>query len=136
MHETSKSTETAKELMWKQYALHVDLYKFYLDLVIKVNVLHYAVTGGILSYYFQHSTDGVARYGLMLPIAFSVAIGGIFLYGALLIGVVRQEMFEIRDKLALSTAPEFMVLTVFLVIMGFLTLGVGVALLIYYCRLP
>lgn len=41
------------EILWKQYALHVDLYKFYLDLGVKVNAFYYAVTGSILTYYFQ-----------------------------------------------------------------------------------
>ena len=54
-------TDENIDLLWKQFALNVDVYKFYLDLVIKINVFHYAITGAIISYYFQHKTDGVAR---------------------------------------------------------------------------
>ncbi len=39
------------ELLWREYQLGVDLYKFYLDLVIKAIVGYYAITGGILSFY-------------------------------------------------------------------------------------
>jgi hypothetical protein len=41
----------APELLWRQYALSVDLYKFYMDLVVKFNVFYYAVTGAILSFF-------------------------------------------------------------------------------------
>ena len=43
------------EMLWRQYSLHVDLYKFYLDLAIKINVFYYAVTGAILAYYSEPS---------------------------------------------------------------------------------
>lgn len=121
----------SQELLWKQYALHVDLYKFYLDLTIKVNVFYYAVTGAILSYYFKGASDGVARYALVLPIVMSFGLGGIFLYGSTLLTVVRTEVFDIRDKLGLETAPEFMLLTVVLGVMGLIMFLVGVALLWY-----
>ena len=32
------------ELRWRQYQLHVDLYKFYLELVLKLNAGYYLVT--------------------------------------------------------------------------------------------
>jgi len=32
-----------RDLLWKQYALNVDLYKFYLELVVKVNAFYYAI---------------------------------------------------------------------------------------------
>src|SRR4051812_44419838 len=101
------------QTLWKQYALHVDLYKFYLALVVKVNVYYYAVTGAILTYYFQNPTNTLSRYALLLPIAFSLAISAIFFYGAQLLGVVRQELFAIRDELELRTAPDVRVLVVF-----------------------
>jgi hypothetical protein len=39
------------ELKWRQYALLVDLDKFYLDLFLKSNIFFYAVTGAIMSVY-------------------------------------------------------------------------------------
>lgn len=126
------SQAPADDLLWRQYALHVDLYKFYLDLTIKVNVFYYATTGAILSYYFQHTGDGAARYALILPVVFSVALGGIFWCGSNLVSVVRREMFTIRDQLHLTAAPEFQVLTVFLRVMGTIVLVVGAVLVWYF----
>lgn len=121
-----------REILWRQYALHVDLYKFYLDLSVKINVFYYAVTGAIVAYYFQHRTDGVTRYALLLPIAFSFALGGLFFYGAGLLGVTRDELFSIRDRLGLGTAPELKVLAVFLRLFGAILLITGLGLLLYF----
>jgi len=120
------------DILWKQYALHVDLYKFYLDLAIKVNVFYYAITGAILTYYFQHTTDGVARFALLLPIAFSLAIGGLFFYGASLMGVIREDLFSIRDQLKLDVAPDVHVLVVFLRSFGTILVVTGVALAVFF----
>jgi len=120
------------ELLWKQYALHVDLYKFYLDLAVKVNVFYYAVTGAILTYYFQHAGDNITRFALLLPIVFSLTIGGIFFYGANLILVAREELFAIRDKLGVETAPEIAVLTVFLRSFGTIMVLTGLGLGIFF----
>ncbi len=55
------------EILWRQYAQNVDLYKFYLELVTKVTAFYYAVTGAILAYYFQHSTEPLSRFAVLLP---------------------------------------------------------------------
>jgi hypothetical protein len=44
-------TMDPEELKWRQYALLVDLYKFYLELFLKFNIFFYAVTGAIMSVY-------------------------------------------------------------------------------------
>lgn len=122
------------DLLWKQYTLHVDLYKFYLDLAVKINVFYYAVTGAIVTYYFQHVTDQITRYALLLPIAFSLAISGLFFYGANRLSVVREELFSIRDKLGLATAPEIQTLVVFLISFGVIMAGTCVALIVVFFR--
>ena len=117
-----------QEILWRQYSLHVDMYKFYLDLAIKINVFYYAVTGIILAYYFQNPSNHLSWVALLLPVAFSLAIGSVFFYGAGLLGVVRAEMFAIRDKLKLETAPEVMVLVVFLRVFGAIMVVTGLVL--------
>jgi hypothetical protein len=34
---------TKTEILWRQYAQFVELYKFYMDLILKLNVFYYAV---------------------------------------------------------------------------------------------
>ncbi len=118
-------SEPDKELLWKQYALHVDLYKHYLDLVLKFNIFYYASTGAILSFYFSKTDVGLIKFSLLFPIMASVCFGVLFLYGANALRVTRQEMFDIRDKLDLDTAPEFNVLGGLLLASALLMFGVA-----------
>lgn len=118
----------ADELLWKQYSLHVDLYKFYLELVVKVNVFYYAITGGILSFYFSHPDEQLAKYALALPTIMSATLGVLFLVGASMIRTTRSEVFNIRDLLKLETAPDLGVLSMFLWPFGLIFIVVSFAM--------
>jgi hypothetical protein len=120
----------APDILWKQYALQVGLYKEYLNLLLKFNVFYYAATGALLSYYFAHSTVALMRYSLAFPALMSLGFSGLFFYGASQTHVVRHELFDIRDKLGLTTAPEYRVLTVFLWLSATLMLIVGICLFV------
>lgn len=98
-----------RELLWRQYQLNVDLYKGYLELVVKMNVFYYAVTGAILSFYFANHNE-LTQWSLVLPLLMSLALGTFFVIGALLARVPREEIFKIRDALGLMAAPEVGVL--------------------------
>jgi hypothetical protein len=113
------------DLLWKQYCLHVDLYKFYLEIAVKVNVFYYAITGGILSFYFGNPQEQLAKYALVLPAIMSAALGILFLVGSALLLLTRREVFSIRDKLGLETAPELGVLSLFLATFGVIFIGVS-----------
>jgi hypothetical protein len=104
------------ELLWKQYQQNVDLYKFYLDLLIKFNVFYYAVTGAIISFVLAHST-------------------AFFIYGAVLMGIPRRETFAIRDALGLKAAPDLCVLTVMLIMFSLICLLVAGGCSVLLCKL-
>ena len=70
-----------RELLWRQYQLNVDLYKGYLDLIVKINVFYYAITGAILSFYFANQND-LTKLSLLLPLLMSVTLGVFFIVGA------------------------------------------------------
>jgi hypothetical protein len=58
-------TLDANNSLWKQYALLVDLYKYYLEIAWKVAVWYYATTGAVLAFYFNNvSVGGVMPSGL------------------------------------------------------------------------
>ena len=103
-----------RELLWRQYNLNIDLYKFYLDIALKVNAFFYVITGGILTFYFANSNERLIQYSLLLPIILSIAFGGVFIYGSILLSITREDIFSIRDKLNLETAPDVHVLAVLL----------------------
>jgi len=99
--------EIAKsELLWREYQLSVDLYKFYIDLVVKVVLAYYAITGGILSFYFTRPDLELARWGLVFPSIVSFAIAALFKWGADLWQIVRDEAFEIAARLGMGTGFE------------------------------
>jgi hypothetical protein len=121
------------ELLWKQYHQNIELYKFYMDLVIKFNIFYYAVTGAIISFFFKNSTISNVKYSLLFPIIISVSFAGFFLYGAHLMKYLRFEVFAIRDALGLSVAPDVGVLSVLLRIFSavFIIVAIGCAYIIY-----
>ena len=121
-----------KDLLWKQYGLHVDLYKHYLDLVLKFNIFYYASTGAILSFYFSKPDLNLIKYSLLFPVFASFCFGFLFLYGATQLKVTREKMFDIRDKLDLDTAPEFHVLSVLLLVSALLMFGVAIVILVLF----
>ena len=87
------------ELLWREYQLSVDLYKFYIDVLLKVVVAYYAVTGGILSFYFTRSQPSVARWALVLPCLVSFALAWLFRWGAQLWEIVRNDAYRIAGEL-------------------------------------
>jgi hypothetical protein len=124
-----------RDLLWKQYQLNVDLYRSYLELVLKVNLFYYAITGAIVSFYFAHAADPLVRFALVLPLVMSAAFSGFFIYGAILSRHTRTEIFKIRDALGFHAAPELQVLIVFLWIFAVIFALVTVALLwLVLCR--
>ena len=124
-----------RDLLWKQYQLNIDLYRSYLELVLKVNLFYYAITGAIVSFYFAHAADSLIRFALVLPLVMSVAFSGFFIYGAILSRHTRMEIFKIRDALGFHTAPEVRVLIVFLWIFAVIFALVAATLLwLIICR--
>lgn len=117
------------ELLWRQYDMHNQLYKGYLELVVRLNVFYYAITGAILSFYFAHAGESeLIRWSLLLPFLMSVALAGFFFYGAHAASATRKEVFAIRDALGLNTAPEHAVLMTLLCIFGGLMVVVAIGL--------
>lgn len=122
-------SDSERDVLWKQYQLHVDLYKHYLELVLKFNVFYYAATGALPSFYFSKSEVPLIKYSLLFPVAMSVGFGILFIYGAVILKISRQDIFDLRDKLALETAPDVRVLAVLLYISAIMMLGVASVML-------
>lgn len=105
-----------KEILWRQLSQNIELYKFYMELVVKFNVLYYAVTGAIISFFLAHPEIDDLKFSLILPFIMSIAFGGFFIHGANLMDFLRQNVFDIRDALKLSVAPDVGVLSTLLYI--------------------
>jgi len=116
------------DILWKQYNLHVDLYKFYLDFILKFNTFFFLITGGLLTYYLANTSKELLRFSLLLPMLMSLGFSAMCFYGAHLLKVTREEVFQIRDRLGLESAPDLIVLSVMLYGFGVLFIIVVLAL--------
>lgn len=115
-----------REVLWRQYHQHIDTYKFYLEIVIKLVGFYFAISGAMLSFYFSNAANESAKYALFLPFCMGLGLFMFFVIGAVLSLVTRRDVFEIRDELGLKVSPETGVLTLLLVIFSaVLALSVG-----------
>lgn len=117
-----------RELRWSQYEKHIELYKFYWEIVVKINTFHFFIAGGIISFYFSRSEVGGIQWALLLPAFLSFCWAIVFGYGAVANLVTRDDVFKLRDQMGLEVAPEFLVLTVVLGIFTLAHVLTGIAL--------
>lgn len=115
---------------WKEYNLHIDLYRYYLDLGLKANLFFYLITGTILGFYLTHPEVRYKKIALLLPILMSLALGGIFIHGAILWIRVSRIIRETRKELHIKKAPDINLMTVLLVVFGFIFLVVGASMVL------
>ncbi|MFT5544028.1 MAG: hypothetical protein ACI96N_003247 [Arenicella sp.] len=92
-----------EEKLWKRYQMHVDLYKYYLDYALKINIFYYGITGAILSYYFTNDANGTSReLVLLLPIAISVCLYALFSFAQKTYIVSVEDIEIIAKKLGMN----------------------------------
>ena len=111
----------ADELLWRQYNLCSELYKFYLELILNSNF-----TGGIVAYTFSNTAVPIIKWALVLPLLFCMTYAFLSLRG------VRQEIMAIRAKLQIGLAPHVDVLVFTLFATGIMFVLVSIALLIVF----
>ncbi len=109
------------ELLWKQYEQHISTNKFYLDMLIKLMTMFFAVSGAMLSFYFTQTEVEEAKLALYLPLLMSAGLCIFFSLGAYLSTITREDVFKIRDQLSLDVSPELGVLTLLLLIFSVIT---------------
>lgn len=111
-----------REILWRQYQQHIDTYKFYLDIVVKLMGFYFAISGAIISFYASNSGSENIKLALYLPLIMGLGLLVFFTIGAVLSLVTRSDVFEIRDILGLRVAPETGVLTLLLSIFSIVLL--------------
>lgn len=123
-----------QELLWRQYELHISLYKFYLDLTLKVNAAFYAISGAVATYTLTHQTAAQAtRAALLVPAVLGIGLALVAAYAAIIQDHTRNELLAIRDTLELQSIPEIKVLGWLLWVSaaGFAAVAAGLAWLFY-----
>ena len=120
---------TQDEINWKDFEMSVNLHKNYLDLVVKLNLFYYAITGAILSFHFTNEIQSVSVIALILPILMSLLLGFFLIYASKLAWNLRGNIKKRAKKLNLQVYPEGIVLVIVCIIFGVIMLTVGLGLL-------
>jgi hypothetical protein len=123
---------TTRKLQWREYEVQVDLYKHYMDMLMKVNAFFYIITGGILSFYFVNYGKPFVRYALLFPILMSFVLGATFFYAASRWKRVVKIMREALDSLDLVKAPDAQILYILLRTSALIFLVVGVSMCVLF----
>jgi hypothetical protein len=121
-------------LLWKQYAIYVDLFKFYVDITWKSSTWFYAITGAILAYYFSHIHDDnpLIRYALGLPIILSFGFAFIYDRGNRQTEDLEKKLEYIRKRLRLPGKPHVDFLEKFLEVGRLLFVFVGLSIFVVF----
>ena len=101
------------ELLWRQYSLHYDVYKFHLDACLKYTSLVFAITGALLGYYFKElQGQPHARWALFPAVVMNLCIGiGCFVAGRMVVPR-KQEINAIARRFGFSSPPNMTFLQV------------------------
>ena len=97
-----------REFLWKQYALHCDIYKFHFEIVIKVVLAMFAVTGALLGYYIKLRSDDtdLSRFLLVPACAMNLIVGFAFLVGARGVPARNREVVSIAKRFGFQSPPN------------------------------
>ncbi|MEP0911747.1 hypothetical protein NDI45_12570 [Leptolyngbya sp. GB1-A1] len=131
----AKKSENLEEdnLLWRQYNVFTDLFKFYVNTTWQVITWFYAITGAILVYYFDHAPKNPhLRYALLLPAVLSFGFSQIFKVGARQNKDLADWLDYIRSQLNLPGRPHVEILHLFLEQSSKLFLVVTIGLIIAF----
>ncbi len=119
-----------KELLFKQYQLLIDAYKYYLEIVLKFIIFHYAVTGAILSFYLSQQNTGIMRFALVFPIFMSIVFAVFTFFGSYRVFYMTEEVERITVLLDLEGFPDPKFLEYVLRIAGILFSAIAIGLVV------
>ena len=123
-----------KDTLMKQYQLMVDAYLKYLDLVQKLALFNYAITGAILSFYLSQKTiEGVMRFGLVFPIIMNLTFAVFSFFASRRISPIRDEINRVVVLLSLEAFPDANFLKFILLMVGGLFTLTAICLTVLSC---
>ena len=119
------------ELLWRQYALHYDVYKFHLDSGVKYASLVFAITGALLGYYFKElQGQSNAKWVLFPGVVMNLCMGLGYFVGACMVGPRKREINVIAARFGFSSPPNMSLLQVVLGLMCLVNVLTAVGLVV------
>jgi hypothetical protein len=118
----------SREDLWRNYQLHIDLYKHYLTILIQMNTFSFSVSGAIIVYALTHLENSLlTRWALPLPFALGILLGGFFLYARSLSPNTDILIQKLSQGLGFNVFPATRLLKPLLLTFGLLHLFIAVA---------
>lgn len=127
---------TDKDVLLKEFEADLDLYKFYMNIAVKITIWVIAITGAILSFYFANASNEngkhLIKYSLYFPLFINVAF---FVLCARSISLVEglatdhlriSESLGIQVPIRLRALPNILLL--FTLVYLIVSLGIGCAI--------
>ena len=105
--------QTNKEnIMLIDYQHDIDLYKFYINFVLKVNAFQYAMTTAVLSVVLSKSTEPYFLILLTFPIILSITLITTSLKGYPRVKDLQDGIYKRANELGMHTFPDFTTLRI------------------------
>ena len=118
--------------LWKEFDKNIDLYKFYLEIVLKTSIFIFGITGAIISYYFSNSSKPLVKFSLVLPLIMNIGFAYLCFKGANFADILDRDheilSEELGTKLALTLSPLYEVLRLFTVLYVLVSIGLSIVL--------
>jgi|SRR2546423_6156786 len=126
---------SGREILWRDYALSADLYKFYIETAVKINVFYYAITGGIVTFCFAQHQVAYTKWALLLPALMSVGLAVVFGWSVPFATTLRDENYKLAAKLGIESPHEFGPLVFILCIFAGLQAVSAIGVIVLLCIL-
>lgn len=68
----------SREDLWKEFDKEVEMYKFYLEIVLKTSIFVFGITGAITSYCLANVTQSLIKFSLLLPLVMNAGFACMF----------------------------------------------------------
>jgi hypothetical protein len=95
------------QLDWNRYITHIDLYKFYFDMMVKLNVFFYGITGAILSFYFSNkANNSELEYVLLLSVFFGFGVAALAYYGYSTLKYSHEDIVNLVEKMQIKIGVQ------------------------------
>ena len=116
-------------LLFEEYSNLTDLYKFYLDIVLRSVIFVLGIVGAVLAYLLKESKSHLTAFGLFIPSALCMGVGILFIAGLQKAKELSSAVTDLGSKLNLTLTPHTEVLESALLWFGILLLVLGVVIL-------
>lgn len=123
-----------KDFVWKQIEKDIELYKFYLELLLKSAVFMFGITGAIISYFLSNEGKPLMAFSLLVPMLLNFGFFLICLLSHKYAVVLKEKHYNLCESVDVMAPYEMSplpnMLKLFSIIYGIMVIGIGSLMII------